>query len=156
VERCCELINLVNLGCGFARELYKFGRYYTGQYPFLIDLNVILGMDLRESYNSLHMSIYRLWKMWQTLPQPTQQLLNELIEDINRMNELMYVVFYNTYNYSELKYYLPNWIRLEQKQPTEQIDSPMRKFKPSYSKEESRISTTASCKKSSYAIEWNS
>jgi hypothetical protein len=47
LEVSFELVNLINLGCSFCKEIYKFGRYYSEEYPFLSDLNTILGMDLR-------------------------------------------------------------------------------------------------------------
>lgn len=110
-----ELLNLINSGCSFCRELYKFARYYAEEFPFMTDLNVILGMDLRESYNAMHSIVHRLWQRWDKLSLDFQSWLNGLVEEISQLNELMYVVFYNTYNYAELRSFLPNWIRLEPK-----------------------------------------
>jgi len=47
LQRSFELLNMINGGCCFCRELYKFARYYSEEYPFMTDLNVVLGMDLR-------------------------------------------------------------------------------------------------------------
>lgn len=80
LQRSFELINLLNAGCSFCKELYKFGRYYSEEYPFMLDLNIVLGMDLRQAYNALHVSIYRLWQRWNTLDPEFQSWLNSLIE----------------------------------------------------------------------------
>jgi|JI6StandDraft_1071083.scaffolds.fasta_scaffold01169_15 hypothetical protein len=145
LTKAFELLNLINSGCSFCRELYKFARYYSEEYPFMTDLNVILGMDLRESYNSMHVIVYKLWQRWNTLSGEFQTWLNSLVEEINKLNELMFVVFYNTYNYSELRAYLPNWIRLEPKETL--YESPRKKMR-SLSQDEGRVSTAVSFEKS--------
>lgn len=57
----------------------------------------------------------------------------------------MYIVYYNTYNYSELKSYLPNWVRLEPKEI--KWESPVRNTRR-VSKDEGKFSTAVSCKRS--------
>lgn len=108
-------MNLINLGCSFSKEIYKFGRYYSEEYPFLSDLNTVLGMDLRECYATLRGCVSKLWGSFSSQNSKTQNILNALIDEINTTNEKLFIVFYNTYFYTELKHFLPNWIRYEPK-----------------------------------------
>mgnify|MGYP003692101027 CR=1 FL=1 len=41
------LLNLLTRGLSFVDVLFTFGRYYADKYPFFVDFNVILGVDIR-------------------------------------------------------------------------------------------------------------
>lgn len=47
------IINILNRALSFIDILYTFGRYYVTNYPFIIDFNINMGIDVAKTYGEL-------------------------------------------------------------------------------------------------------
>lgn len=52
----------------------------------------------------------RLWNRFHLFNPKAQHILNALSDEISATNEMLFLVFYNTYFFTELQKYLPDWI----------------------------------------------
>lgn len=52
-----SITNMILRALSFVDILYTFGRYYTQQYPFFIDFNILMGIDIHVLYEELYLNI---------------------------------------------------------------------------------------------------
>jgi hypothetical protein len=54
-------INLINQVAVFSHHIFTFGRYYKSAFPFIIDFNILLAIDIRKIYHKLNRYCYNLY-----------------------------------------------------------------------------------------------
>ena len=98
--RTFKWLNLINSGTSFSSVFFVLGRYYQKNIKYLPTLNKVIAEDLSSIYT----------QMCNQLIIPVN---DSFLEELGRVHEKMYVVFYNCYFCQHVAMYKPRWIKTD-------------------------------------------
>jgi hypothetical protein len=91
---------LINKGSSICSILFYIGRYYRGRVTYIETFNAVLAEDISQIYA-------RIVSM---LMPPISAVF---LDEVERVHEKMYVVFYNCYFAKTVMRYRPIWLKTD-------------------------------------------